>query len=326
MRAIVQDRYGDPGTLSLGSAAKPEPGPDEVLIRVHAAAVNAYDWHLMRGDPYLARLTFGVRRPRTRVRGRDFAGQVVGTGPGVTRFRPGDQVFGEADGAFAEYVSAGQDVLAAIPDGLTFEQAAALPLAGNTALMALRDAGRVRAGHHVLINGASGGVGTFAVQIGKAFGARVTAVCSARNSELARSIGADHVVDYATEDFTRSGERADVVLDLVGNHRLAALRRAVAPGGTLVLSGGGASEGGSLFGPMALLLRARATARFARGQRLTVLTATPSGANLTALADLASRGRLTPVVDRTYPLAEVPDAIRYMETEHARGKVVITVR
>lgn len=324
MKAIVQDRYGGPETLALGSVAKPEAGAGEVLIRVHAAAVNAYDWHLMRGDPYVARLSFGVRAPRPRVRGRDFAGRVTDVGPGVTRFRPGDEVFGEADGAFAEYVSAGQDVLAAIPDGLTFEQAAAMPLAGNTALMGVRDVGQVRQGQRVLINGASGGVGTFAVQIAKAFGAEVTGVCSTRNADLVRSIGADHVVDYTRADFSRDGQSYDVVLDLVGNRSLADLRRALTPTGTLVLSGGGASEGGSLFGPMALMVKARTRARFAR-QRLLLLTAKAGGDNLAALADLATAGKLTPVVDRTYPLAEVPGAIRYVEVEHTRGKVVITV-
>ncbi|NUL03752.1 NAD(P)-dependent alcohol dehydrogenase [Streptomyces lunaelactis] len=324
MKAIVQDRYGSPDVLELREVDKPVVADHEVLVRVRTAAVNARDWHLMRGDPYLARLVLGFGRPKTKIRGTDFAGRVEAVGKDVNRFRPGDEVFGEADGAFAEYVCAPDDVVEPKPANLTFEQAAALPLAGNTALMGLRDLGRVQPGQKVLVNGASGGVGTFAVQIAKAFGAEVTGVCSTRNVDLVRSVGADHVVDYTQEDFTRNGRRYDVVLDLVGNRSLAECRRALTPAGTLVLSGGGVSEGGRLLGPMGLILRGQALSRFV-SQRLLVLTATPNKENLAALRELAESGKVTPVIDRTYPLREVPEAIRYLEVEHAHAKVVITV-
>ncbi|MFF2365165.1 NAD(P)-dependent alcohol dehydrogenase [Streptomyces sp. NPDC058122] len=324
MKAIAHDRYGSPDVLELREVDMPTVADHEVLVRVHAASVNARDWHLMRGDPYLARLALGLSGPKTKIRGTDFAGRVEAVGKAVRRFRPGDEVFGEVDGAFAEYVCARDDVLEPKPAALSFEQAAALPLAGNTALMGLRDLGQVASGHEVLINGASGGVGTFAVQIAKAFGAEVTGVCSARNAELVRSLGADHVVDYAREDFTRNGRRYDVVFDLVGNHSLAEFRRALKPTGTLVLSGGGVFEGGSVVGPMALLIKGQVMSRFAR-HRLLVLTATPSRENLATLRELADSKKLTPVIDRTYPLSEAPEAIRYLEGEHARSKVVITV-
>lgn len=324
MKAIVQDRYGSPDVLRLMEVDRPAPADGEVLVRVRAASLNARDWHVMRGDPYLARLSLGVRRPKARIRGTDFAGEVAAVGRGVERFRVGDEVFGEAEGAFAEYVCAGRDAVAAKPAGWSFAQAAALPLAGNTALMGLRDAARLRPGQHVLVNGASGGVGSFAVQIAKSLGADVTAVCSARNAGQARSLGADHVVDYAREDFARAGRRYDAVLDLVGNRSAADLRRALTPAGTAVLSGGGVFEGGSLVGPMRLLLAGPLISRFV-SQRLVVLTAVPSGANLAALRDLAESGRLTAPIDRRYPLDEVPAALRYLEGEHARAKVVVTL-
>jgi NADPH:quinone reductase-like Zn-dependent oxidoreductase len=324
MKAIVQDRYGSPEVLELREVDKPVVADHEVLIRVHAAAVNARDWHVMRGDPYLARLVLGFGRPKVKIRGTDFAGRVEAVGKDVKRFRPGDEVFGEADGAFAEYVCASDDVVEPKPASLTFEQAAVVPLAGNTALMGLRDLGGVQPGQKVLVNGASGGVGTFAVQIAKSFGAEVTGVCSTRNVDLVRSLGADHVIDYTREDFPRNGQRYDVVLDLVGNRSLTECRRALTPAGTLVLSGGGVSGGGSLVGPMGLILRGQALSRFVR-HRLLVLTATPSKENLAALRELAESGKITPVIDRTYPLSEVPEAIRYLEVEHARAKVVITV-
>ncbi|MEV4947749.1 NAD(P)-dependent alcohol dehydrogenase [Streptomyces sp. NPDC053755] len=323
MKAIVQDRYGSPDVLEYRDVEEPAVAGHEVLVRVRAAAVNARDWHYMRGDPYVARLAFGLGRPRVRVRGTDFAGVVQAVGKDVRGFRAGDEVFGEAEGAFAQYVRATPDVLAPIPAGLTFAQAAAVPLAGNTALMGLRDVGRVGPGARILINGASGGVGTFAVQIGKALGAEVTAVCGTRNADLVGSLGADHVVDYTRDDFTRRPGRYDVVLDLVGNRSLAAYRRVLAPDGTLVLSGGGVSRGGSLFGPMGLLVRGRAVAAFV-GHRLLVLESTPSAENLVALGELVETGRLTPVIDRTYPLGEAAEAIRYLEVEHARAKVVLT--
>jgi NADPH:quinone reductase-like Zn-dependent oxidoreductase len=324
MKAIAQDRYGPPDVLELRDVARPAPGDNEVLVRVHAAAVNALDWHYMRGDPYLARLSMGLRRPKVRIRGKDFAGRVEALGPGVDRFRVGDEVFGQADGAFAEYVSAPDDAVGPKPAKLTFEQAAAVPLAGSTALIGLGDVAHVRPGQRVLINGASGGVGTFAVQIGKSLGAEVTGVCSARNADLLRSIGADHVIDYASEDFSRNGPRYDVVFDLVGNRSLSDCRRALTPEGTLVLSGGGVSEGGSFIGPLALFAKSMVLSRFVH-QRLLQLTEQPSRENLAALRDLVESGAVTPVIDRTYQLSDVPEAIRYVEVEHARAKVVITI-
>jgi NADPH:quinone reductase-like Zn-dependent oxidoreductase len=242
MRAIVQDRYGSPDVLELRELDEPAVSEHEVLVRVRAAAVNAYDWHVMRGDPYLARLAIGLRRPKAPIRGRDFAGRVEAVGREVTRFKPGDEVYGDlgtADGAFADYVSAPEDQVESKPSTLTFEQAAAAPLAGVTALMGLREVGRVQPGQRVLVNGASGGVGTFAVQLARAFGAEVTGVCSTRNLDLVRSLGADQVVDYTREDFTLEGRRQDLVLDLVGNRSLADLRRALTPGGRWSSPAGG---------------------------------------------------------------------------------------
>ncbi|GAA3384744.1 NAD(P)-dependent alcohol dehydrogenase [Cryptosporangium minutisporangium] len=325
MKAVVHHAYGSPDVLRFADVDTPSPGAGEVVVRTHAASVNARDWHLLRGDPYLARLLapeLGLRAPRQPIRGTDFAGTVEAVGSGVTRLRPGDEVFGESPGAFAEYVLAPADVVDVKPANLTFEQAAALPLAANTALMGLREAD-AQPGQSVLINGASGGVGTFATQLAAEFGADVTGVCSPRNAELVRSLGAGRVVDYTREDFTDQGRRYDVVFDLVGNRSLRALRRTLTPGGTLVLSGGGVSTGGSLVGPMALVIRGQAVARFVR-QRIVVLTATPSHANLAALRELAEAGKLTPVIDRTYPLSAAADAIRYLETDHARAKVVLT--
>jgi NADPH:quinone reductase-like Zn-dependent oxidoreductase len=324
MRAIVQDRYGSPDVLRLGEVDKPVPADNEVLVRVHAAAVNARDWHILRGDPYLARAALGLRRPKVRIRGTDFAGRVEAAGRGVNRFRPDDEVFGEVDGAFAEYVCVPDDVVEPKPANLTFEQAAAIPLAGNTALMGLRDVARVEPGQQVLINGASGGVGTFAVQIAKAFGAHVTGVCSTRNVDLVRSIGADQVIDYTREDFTQGARRYDVVFDLVGNRSLTDCRRVLTPTGTLILSGGGVSAGGSLLGPIRLIIKGRLMSRFVR-HRLLVLEATPSRENLATLRELAESGKVTPVIDRTHPLSEAPEAIAYLEGEHARAKVVINV-
>jgi NADPH:quinone reductase-like Zn-dependent oxidoreductase len=327
MKAIVQDRYGSPDVLQLREVDMPVAADNEVLVRVHAAAVNARDWHLMRGDPYVARLmdrrTFGSDGPKIKIRGTDFAGRVEAVGSGVTRFSPGDEVFGEVNGAFAEFVAVPDEVVEPKPANLTFEQAAAMPLAANTALMGLRDSAQVQSGQRVLINGASGGVGTFAVQIAKSFGADVTGVCSTRNLDLVRSIGADHVIDYTREDFTRNGQRYDVVFDLVGNRSLTEFRRALTPAGTLILSGGGVSKGGSLIGPIGLILKGQLLSRFVR-YRLHILAATPCQANLATLRELAESGMVTPVIDRTYPLSEAPDAIRYLEVEHARAKVVIT--
>ncbi|WFE26712.1 NAD(P)-dependent alcohol dehydrogenase [Solwaraspora sp. WMMD791] len=332
MKAMVQDRYGSPDVLRLRDVDTPSPGDGEVLVRVHASSVNAYDWHIMRGDPYVARFSFGLRRPRAAVRGQDFAGRVEAVGAAVTRFRPGDEVYGEAGpagGAFAEYLCVAEGLVEAKPANLGFAQAAAVPLAATTALVCLRDAADLRAGQHVLVNGASGGVGTFAVQLAKAYGAQVTAVCRTRNVDLVRSLGADHVVDYTREDFTRTdavraGRRYDALLDLVGNRSLGDLRRVLTPDGTLLLSGGGVSTGGTVFGPMGLLLRGPLVGRFVR-QRIVAPMATAGQGHLATLRELVEAGKLTPVVDRTFRLSEVPAAIRYVETEHARAKVVVTM-
>lgn len=328
MKAMVQDRYGSPDVLEFRSVDTPVAGDGEVLVQVVAASVNAYDWHIMRGDPYLARVLMrsGFRGPTAKIRGRDFAGRVVSVGAGVD-LCPGDEVYGDLghlSGTFAEYVCVPVDRVAHKPGCLSFEEAAAVPLAANTALTGLCDVAEVQSGQRVLINGASGGVGTFAVQLAKACGADVTAVCSARNVDLVLGLGADRVVDYRSRDFTRSGQRYDVVFDLVGNHSLRGLRRALVPSGVLLLSGGGTSAGGSLVGPMGLVIRAQLVSRFV-GHRVVVLTETPSRRNLVRLCSLVESGSVSPVIDRTYPLSEVAAAIRYVETEHARAKVVIVV-
>ncbi|WP_433162794.1 NAD(P)-dependent alcohol dehydrogenase [Kribbella sp. CA-247076] len=325
MRAVAQARYGGPDVLEVRETEQPGPTGDQVVVRVRAASVNARDWHVMRGDPYVARLmdpgSFGLRAPKN-VLGTDFAGVVEAVGPDVTRLKPGDEVYGEAPGAFAEYVVAPESVVDDKPANLTFEQAAAMPLAANTALTGLRDVAQVKAGQRLVINGASGGVGTFAVQIAKALEAHVTAVCSTRNVDLMRSLGADQVVDYSRDDFTR--QRYDVVLDLVGNRSLGDLRRALTPEGVLVLSGGGVFRGGSVFGPVGLIMRGALLSRFVR-QRIVTFDAKPSVDSLTALRTMVEARQLIPAIDRTYPLAEIAEALRYVETEHARAKVVITV-
>jgi len=308
MKAIVHDRYGSPEVLRLAEVAKPVAGDNEVLVRVHAATVNARDWHAMRGDPYLARMAFGLRGPKVKIRGTDFAGRVAAVGRLVTRFRPGDEVYGEVQAAFAEYVTVPEDLVGPKPANLSFEQAAAIPLAGNTALMGLRDVAHTKPGQRVLINGASGGVG----------------VCSTRNIELVRSLGADEVVDYTREDFAAGERRYDVVFDLVGNRSLADLRRALTRTGTLILSGGGVSAGGSLVGPIGLVVKGQLLSRFV-SQRVITLSAAPSRENLDTLRELAESGALTPIIDRALPLSETAEAIRYVEEEHARAKVVLNV-
>jgi NADPH:quinone reductase-like Zn-dependent oxidoreductase len=325
MKAIVQDVYGGPDVLELRDVPVPVPAEDEVLVRVRASSVNAADWHLMRGKPYFMRLVgFGIRTPTVQVRGMDVAGVVEAVGSKVTTLRSGDEVYGQGDmkkGTFAELAAVKESSLSPKPASLSFEEAGAVPLAALTALQGVRDSGGVKPGHRVLINGASGGVGTFAVQIAKALGAEVTAVCSTRNVELVRSLGADHVVDYTRDDFTRAGERYDVVFDLVANRSLSALRRALAPRGTLVLSGGG---GGRFLGPMPLILRS-VLVNLVAGQRLASLSESVNAADLAYLADLIEKGDVRPVIDRSYPLAEAAAAIRHLEDEHARGKIVITV-
>jgi NADPH:quinone reductase-like Zn-dependent oxidoreductase len=302
------------------------PGSGEVLVRVLASSVNARDWHLMRGEPRVARFldrsVFGNRAPRVRVRGTDFAGVVEAVGSADSDWHVGDRVFGEADGAIADRVVAPADHLATIPDGLTFQQAAALPLAGTTAALCL-DAADPTDGQRILVNGASGGVGTFAVQLARHRGLHVTAVCSARNTDLVAGLGAQTVIDYREEDFALRADRYDVVLDLVGNRRLRDLRRVLGPGGTLVLSGGGVSGDGKVIGPLALLTRAALFSKLT-GTRIVVPQATPSATALEQLAELASAGVIAPVVDRVFPLDRAAEAIRYLETEHARAKVVIS--
>ncbi|MEV6633045.1 NAD(P)-dependent alcohol dehydrogenase [Actinoplanes sp. NPDC051470] len=330
MKAIIQDRYGSPDVLRLAEIDPPVPRADEVLVRVAAASVNASDWHSMRGDPYVGRLLAPEHTlfhgPRQPVRGRDFAGDVAGVGAEVTDLAVGDEVYGDlgaAEGGFAEYVRAPARLVARKPANLTFEQSAAMPLAACTALVGVRDHGRVGPGTRLLVNGASGGVGPFAVQIGKLLGATVTAVCRTRNVEMVRALGADEVIDYTRADFTAGHPRYDVVLDLVGNRTLGDMRRALTPDGTLVLGGFGVSRGGSVLGPMSLLVRAQIAARFV-AHRIVLLQAPGGRAVLDTLRDWAEEGLIRPVVDRTYPLKDVPEAIRYLETEHARAKVVIT--
>jgi len=326
MKAIVQESYGGPDALEFKDIPAPVAGDDEVLVEVRAAALNAWDWHMMRGDPYLARLMMGApRRPKRTVRGRDVAGVVAAVGRNVTEFAPGEEVYGDlraAEGAFAEFACVPRGQLARKPANLTFEQAAAVPLAANTALMGLRDIADVQPGQRVLVNGASGGVGTFAVQLAKSFGAHVTGVCRTRNAELVRDLGADRVVDYTREDFTT--DRYDVIFDLVGNRSLADLRRAVTPRGVVVLSGGGVYKGGSVVGPIGMVVRAQLARAFVK-QRLVVLSEVPSTRNLDTLRELIEAGKVTPVIDRTYPLNDAPAAIRYLEEEHARAKVVLTM-
>lgn len=326
-RAVAQTRYGGPNLLQVTERPCPEPGAGEVLVRVHAASVNARDWHVMRGEPRVARLInrtlFGRRGPRVAVRGTDFAGVVEAVGADVTMWRPGDAVFGEGVGTFAEYAIASADQMAAVPAGTTFEQAAALPLAATTALLCLDETG-LGGGGRVLINGASGGVGTFAVQAAKAMGLHVTAVVSTRNVELVASLGSDEVIDYTRTDFTRSGRTWDAVVDLVGNHRLRDLRCTVRSGGRLVLSGGGNSGEGRILGPMKLLVGAMALARF-QPFEVRAPQSVPSTEVLQRVATMVAGGRLLPVVDRTFSLDDTAGAVRHVEAEHTRGKVVVLV-
>ena len=319
MKAIVRDRYGPPEAVELRDVYAPAPGTGEVLVRVRAASVNFADPLVVRGRPMLVRLSTGLRRPKNPVLGVDLAGEVEAIGPDVTRFRPGDPVFGRADGAFAEFAVAAQDRLAPKPANLSFAEAAGMPMAGTTALQGVRDQGRVQPGKSVLVIGASGGVGTFAVQIAKALGTRVTGVCSTRNLELVRSIGADAAIDYAHDDYTRGTARFDVILQVAGTDSPRTLRRILTPGGTLVLSSGR----GRLAG-VDRIIKALATSAFVR-ERLAVFVEKENQADLLALAQLAESGSLTPVVDRTYSLDDAVAAIRYMEQGHTRGKVVIAM-
>ena len=326
MKAIVRDSYGSPGVLELTDIDKPEPADDEVLLRVHAASVNPADWHILRGAPYIARMQFGLRKPKDRVLGCDVAGHIEAVGKNVTMLQPGEEVFGSPFmhglGAFAEWVCISEDLLAPKPAALSFEQAAAVPLAASTALQALRDHGRIEPGHKVLIIGASGGVGTFAVQIAKYFDAEVSGVCSARNVDMVRSLGADHVIDYTQEDFTQSGQKYDLIFQLAGTRPPSECRRALTSKGTLILSSG--ESDGRWIGPVGRIIKALVLSPFV-SQKMASFTVKPNKEDLRFLKQLIEAGTLTPVIDRTYSLSEIPEAIRYLEEGHARGKVVITV-
>jgi NADPH:quinone reductase-like Zn-dependent oxidoreductase len=320
---MVQDRYGPAEILELRDIDKPTIGEKDVLVRVRAAGVNIADWAIMNGLPYIARPVYGLRRPKNPVRGTDVAGVVEAVGPGVTRFKAGDKVFGAAIGSFAEYAAASEDALAEKPANLTFEQAAAVPMAGTVALQALRDHAKVQAGQTVLVNGASGGIGTFAVQIAKALGADVTGVCSTRNVELVRSIGADHVIDYTKDDFTRSGQQYDLIFDNVSNHQLSDLRRALTPSGVLIPNGGRFDN--RWFASAGRLMSA--TVMFRSGtQRLGRFLVAQTHEDLIVLKEMIESGKVTPVIDRAYSLSETAQAMSHVGSGHARGKIAVTVR
>ncbi|GAA2398318.1 NAD(P)-dependent alcohol dehydrogenase [Nonomuraea africana] len=326
MKAFVLRSYGSPDVFALTDVDRPVPRDDEVLVRVRATSVNPYDWHNMRGEPYIARLMgggFGLRTPKISILGADVAGEVEAVGRDVTGFRPGDEVFAVLkQGGFAEYVCVPEAELAPKPKNLSYEQAAAVPLAANTALLGLRDEGRIQAGQKVLVNGASGGVGTFAVQLARAFGAEVTGVCGTRNVDLIRSIGAHEAVDYTTSDFTRNGRRYDLLLDIAGSRSMPACRRALTPKGTLVLAGGPA---GRWLQPVGQMFSALAMSPFVsqRAALVDAVRCTENKRNLMTLTELIEDGKITPVIDRCYPFEELPAAVRYQEQGHASGKVVI---
>jgi NADPH:quinone reductase-like Zn-dependent oxidoreductase len=325
VKAIVQETYGPPrDVLELRDVAEPAAGDGEVLIRVRAASVNPADWHLIRGDPRIARLSFGLRAPKDEIPGCDLAGEVEAVGKDVTGFEPGEEVYGctfmRGFGAFAELAAVPADLLAAKPSNLSFEQAAAVPVGGLTALQGLRDHGEAGPGTKVLVIGAGGGVGTFAVQIAKHLGAEVTAVCGTSKLETVRGLGADHVIDYTEEDFTRGGAGYDLILQLAGEQGPSELRRTLAPDGRLALSSG--ESDGRWVGPITRTLKAAALSRFV-GQKLFSFTVSPTGDDLRVLTELIEAGKVAPVIDRTYSLDEVPEAIGYLEDGHTRGKIVI---
>lgn len=325
MKAIVYSDFGSPDVLRLEEIEKPVPLDNQLLIRVRGASVNPLDWHYMEGTPYLGRLVeFGLLKPKVARLGVDYAGTVEAVGKNVTQFKPGDEVYGNRFGAFAEYVVASEKALALRPANLTFEQAASVPVAAVTALQALRDKGKIEAGQKVLINGASGGVGTFAVQIAKSFGAEVTGVCSGRNAEMVRSIGADYIVDYTKEDFTKSGQRYDLIIDNVGNRSLSECLRVLNPKGKIVLIGGGGVNDARWTGPLVGVIKMLVLKRFVT-QEMSMMLADMNNKDLTILADLMQTGKVKPVIDKTYTLSQLPEAMQYLEEGHARGKVVITV-
>jgi NADPH:quinone reductase-like Zn-dependent oxidoreductase len=323
MKAIVYTKYGPPDVLQLKEVEKPALKDNEVLVKVHAASLNAYDWHLLKADPFLVRLMGGgLLKPKNKILGADMAGQVEAVGKNVTQFKPGDDVFGDIArcgcGGFAEYVCASENLLALKPAGMTFEQAAAVPMAALTALQGLRDKGHIQPGQKVLINGASGGVGTFALQIAKSFGAEVTAVCSTGNLDMARSIGADHVIDYRKEDFTKSGQHYDLILAANGYHPISDYKRALSPKGIYVMTGGSMAQmfQAILLGPWISMTGKK---------KMGGATARPNQKDLVFMKELFEAGKVKPVIDRVYPLREVPEALRYLDEGHARGKVVITL-
>ena len=322
MKAIVYYEYGSPDVLQFKEVEKPAVRADSVLVRVHGSAANPYDWHFIRGEPYFMRLMFGLRAPKRNALGVDFSGVVEEVGQEVTAFKPGDEVYGMCDGAFAEYLCAPESEVTLKPKSLGFDLAAAVPLAGLTALQGLRDSGRLRPGQRVLIIGASGGVGTFAVQIAKDLGAHVTGVCSTRNLEMVRSLGADEVIDYTRQDFAEGSAKYDVIFQLGGMHSPSYCRRALTPQGRLVLSSG--DSDGVWIGPMDRILKAAVLSPFV-SQTLVVLDVKRSKADLETLAELIDAGKLKPVIDRTYSLEEVSEAVRYVEQGHAQGKVLIGI-
>nr|UXE46251.1 L-threonine 3-dehydrogenase [uncultured bacterium] len=320
MKAIVYRGFGSPAILKYEEIAKPTPANDEVLIRVRTASLNPVDWRLMRGGPLLVRMLFSSRAPKIKQPGVDVAGEVEAVGKEVTQFKPGDAVFGLCRGAFSEYACAHPSKLALKPAQVSFEQAASIPVAALTALQGLRDKGQLQPGQEVLVNGASGGVGTFAVQLAKHLGARVTAVCSTQNLEMVRSLGADEVIDYTRQDFTRNGRRYDVILDCVGNHSAWACRRALNPQGICAIAGA-PKEFRKI---LALMLQAFLLPRFVR-QKFVMYLAKMNQPDLNLIADLIARGKVTPVIDRRYRLNHVPEAVAYLEQGHARGKVIMTL-
>jgi NADPH:quinone reductase-like Zn-dependent oxidoreductase len=327
MKAAVYSGYGPPDVVQITDVEKPVPKDNEVLIKVRAASVNPLDWHFMRGTPYFLRVMAGLRKPKDKRLGIDVAGQVEAVGKNVTQFKTGDEVFGACRGAFAEYACTSESALVMKPDNVTFEQAASVPIAALTAVQGLRlggwgDKGQIQPGQKVLINGAAGGVGTFAVQIAKSFGADVTGVCSTRNVDMVRSIGADQVIDYTQEDFTKSGQRYDLIFDCVGNHSLLACRRILNPKGIYIAVGG--PSGRWMIGFLARAITAPGLSWFV-SQKFVMFLTRSSKEDLTILHELMKAGKVTPVIDKRYRLSEVPEAIRYLEAGHARGKVVITL-
>ncbi len=325
MQAVVRRCYGPPEVLVMETIEKPAPADDELLVRVHAAGINPADWHFVRGEPYLIRLDFGFGAPKNPRVGIDFAGTVEAVGKAVTKFKPGDEVFGGKNGALAEYLTIGEDGnLALKPAGISFEQAAAVNVAGLTALQSLRDRASLKPGQKVLINGASGGVGTFAVQIAKSLGAEVTGVSSTRNLELVRSLGADHVIDYTQQDFTQGGSQFDVVMDNVANRGILEVRRVLSPKGKLILIGGGGPDANPWYGALKAPIKALFISWFV-DQDMSMFISHHSGEDLATIAGLMQEGKVIPVIDRTYPLAETVEAMTYLETGRARGKVVVTM-